>query len=190
MLRRQGVVIGEQHIQLEFAGPFQGLAGRDAVVHGDQQPDALLRQPLHHRRVEAIAVVLPAGDGSHRGGAEPLQHPHQQGRAGHAIGVVVAADGHGLPGLAGLLQAPHGALEIGEMAGGIWRRGWVEQGLDRLGTGEAAPLQYRQQRITQPQLLQAGLELNGAGQLPALLVGGGEQRAGCNCGNSAGQTGC
>jgi len=90
-LGRNGVVISDDHLQPQSLSALQGFAGADAVVDSDQQLDALLRQPLHHGGIEAITLALAAGNGRLGFGPQPTQHPHQQGGAGHAISVVIAA---------------------------------------------------------------------------------------------------
>ena len=103
-LLRDGVVIRDDHLHPKRFGTLKRLPGADAVVNGHQQLDAISGQPLDHAGIEPIALALATGDGRLRASPEALQHPQQQGRAGHAIGVVVAADRHPLGALAGLDQ--------------------------------------------------------------------------------------
>ena len=144
-LRRQGVVVRQDHLHLQGLGPLQRLPRRHAVVDRDQQGDAVGRQPLDHGGVEAIAVLLPAWDGGPRPGAEPLQNPHQQGRACHAVGVIVAADRHRLARAAGLFKPRHGGAEVGEVVGRIGGCGGIQQGFEGGGFAVAPPAEHRQQ---------------------------------------------
>ena len=104
-LLRDGVVIGDDHLQTELLGALEGLPGRHSVVDGDQQPDSVVRELLHHGDIQAIAIGLAAGDGRLGLGPQLLQNADQERRAGHAIGVVVAADRQAFVGFAGLLEA-------------------------------------------------------------------------------------
>ena len=169
-------MVGDDHIQFQLAGPLQGCTGGDAVIDRDQQADTVVRQPFHHGPVQPIAVVHPAWDRRHRGRTEALQQTHQQGRAGHAVGVVVAADCHPFASSAGLAQALHGTPQLGEMAAGIRCLGRIQQGLDRLQVGVTTTQQQRQQGIGQPQLAQIWCDAHRGWQLPALLRDGDEQR--------------
>jgi hypothetical protein len=57
------VVVREDHIEAQGLGPQQRFAGGDTVVHGHQQPHPLAVQALHHGGIEAVAILLAAGDG-------------------------------------------------------------------------------------------------------------------------------
>ena len=76
-LRRNGVVIGHDHLQAQPFSTFQGFSRADAVVDGHQQLDALLSQALHHGGIEAIALALPARNRRLGFGPQTAQHPHQ-----------------------------------------------------------------------------------------------------------------
>ena len=131
-LRRDGVVIGHDHLQSQSISTLQGFSRADAVVDGHQQLDALLRQALHHGGIEAIALALPAGNRRLRFGPQTAQHPHQQGGAGHAIGVVIAADRQGLTFTAGLQQPLHRKFKVGEVGLGLRRRIGLQKALQLL----------------------------------------------------------
>ena len=181
-LRWQGVVVGEDHLHLQLQGALEGFLGRDAVVDGDQQGDPLAGQALHHGGIEAIAVLLAAGNRRKRPGAKPLQNTHQQGGAGHAIGIVVAADRHRFPGGAGPAQPSHGLGKIGEMGLGVRGGRRLQHVGDRLSADEAASPQHRQQLRRQAQgwesQVMAPFPSGGerSGQVPALLGQAGRQR--------------
>ena len=144
-LGRNGVVVGNDHLQPQSLSALQGFAGADAVVDSDQQLDALLSQPLHHGGIEAIALALAAGNGRLGLGPQTTQHPHQQSGAGHAIGVVITAHRQGLAFTAGLQQALHRTLQIGEV--GLGLRGWIglQQALQLLLALNPTALQHRHQ---------------------------------------------
>ena len=184
-LGRQAVVVGENHLQAQLPGPFQRLVGGHAVVDGDQQGHPGCCQLLHHRHIEPVAIALAAGNGGPGDGPESLQHSHQQGGAGHAVGVVVAADRHQLAAAAGPLQPLHRRGQIGEVLCCRWSGGGLQQGGHLLGAAQAPAGQYGQQRLRQGgqslgvEGLQRALDrqpAQGRGQLPALLIGVGEQR--------------
>ena len=138
------VVVREDRLDAKGLGPLQGLKGRHPVVDGHQQGDPLLRQLLHHGGVEAVAVIHAAGDRRDRPGAKALQHPHQQGRAGHSVGVVVAADRHRFPLAAGALQPRDGLGQVGEVTPGRRCRLRIQQGGDGLRASEAPAAEQRQ----------------------------------------------
>ena len=145
---RQGiwnrVVVGEDRLDAEGLGPLQGLEGRDAVVHRHQQGHTLLGQALDHGGVQAIAVIHAAGDGGDGPGSQSLEHTHQQGRAGHAVGVVIPANCYLLALPTGPFEPGHGLGQIGEVATGGRSGGRIEQGPDLLWVGEAPSPQNRQ----------------------------------------------
>jgi len=171
----QGVVVREDHGHPQGLGPLQRLPRRHAVVDGDQQADPLGRQNLHHAHIEAVAILLAAGDRRPGPGPQPLQHPAQEGGAGHAIGVVIPTDRHRLAAAAGLLQALLGPLQVGEVAVGIRGGRRIQQGSDRGRIAMAAAAQQRHQFHRQRERLGQHLPLllgrQGRRQQPALSGG-------------------
>ena len=146
---RQGVVIGEDHIHSQGGRPLQGLPGRHAVIHRDDQAHAIGRQSLDHAGIEAVAIVGPTRDGGPWPCPEPLEHAHQQGRAGHAIGVIVAADGQAFARAAGPLQPLHRPGEVGEVVMGIGGRGGIQEAAEAALAEVAPASQHRQQLLRQ-----------------------------------------
>ena len=114
-----GGVIGHDHVHRQRPGPTEGLLCCDAVVHGDQQPDALGMQTIHHGWVEAIALVHAGGDRGFRLGSKWFKGPQQKSGTGHPIGVVIAADRQCFTVCAGLTDPIDGDREIRKMAAGI-----------------------------------------------------------------------
>ena len=55
------VMVGDDQIDAEFARAPRRLAGADAAVDRDDQPDAVGVQPLDRRRLQAVAVPQPLG---------------------------------------------------------------------------------------------------------------------------------
>ena len=85
----QGMVIGQDHLHAQALGQGNLLHSRHAAVHRDQQP-AVLGQPAHGGLVQAIALVLAAGDIAARvrpQAAQRFQHDHA---GAHAVAVVIA----------------------------------------------------------------------------------------------------
>ena len=179
-LGRQAVVVGENHLQAETISRLQGLDGGHSVVHGDQQADLLGRQSLHHGRIEPVAILHAAGDRWMGHGSEPLQHAHQQGRAGHPIRVVITADRHRLALATGPLQPLNSSSQIGKVPQSIGGRLGLQQ-LPQLLRVLVPPASQNRKNLRGQPSGGAGLRLRpgrrqGGGQLPVLLGGGVEQR--------------
>ena len=146
------MVIRDDHLHPQRLGPLQCRCCTDAVIHGGQQAHTLLMEPLHHGRIEAIALLHAAGNGGFRHAAQPLHHPHQQGCAGHAIGVVIPTDGNGLTLADGPLEPFYGLGKVREML----LRGGGGGRLQNLNNGwiaVAPPAQHSHQRLGKIQLL-------------------------------------
>ena len=124
---RNGVVIGHDHVHRQRSGPLEGLHRRHSVVHGDQQSDALAMQAIDHRWIEAIALLHPGRDRRLRLGAEWLQGSQQKSCAGHAIGVVIAADRQSFSLFTGAADAFNRCFQIWEMSASVGQLRWCDQ---------------------------------------------------------------
>ena len=144
-LSRQSVVVGEDHLHPQLLGQLQRFRSGYAVIDGHQQANALVRQSLNHGAVKSIAIVLTAGDRRQGARPQPLQHPHQQGSAGHPIGVVVAADSYRFSGFAAADQPLHRHGEVGKVAAGRGGRRRIQQGFNRSCRAVTAPVQQHRQ---------------------------------------------
>ena len=120
-LIRKGVVVCEDHIHLEVCGALQCLPCSYSVVDGDQKPDPLRVKLFHHSRVQPVAIVHPAWNGCFRIGTKTAEGTQQQGSAGHAVGVVITANGQRLPRPARCLKARKRWGELGEVVVGSRR---------------------------------------------------------------------
>ena len=55
------MVIGHDHVHAEGGGTFQGRAGTDTVVDGDQQGHPCCGETFHHGHIQSVAVIHAAG---------------------------------------------------------------------------------------------------------------------------------
>ena len=113
--RRDGVVIRDDHFNPQGPGPLQCLRCCDAVVDGDKKIHTVVCERFDHPWVQPITVVHATWDGSYGPGSQRTQGSKQQGCAGHAIGVVVPADGNAFVVRAGFLKSRDRVGEIWEM---------------------------------------------------------------------------
>ena len=112
---RNGVVVRDDHLNAQGFGSSEGGIGSHAVIHRDQQLHSFVMELLHHAHIEAIAVVHAARDCCDWFGPEWFECANQQGSAGHAVGVVITADGDGFTLLAGASEAINRHPEIWKM---------------------------------------------------------------------------
>ncbi len=110
-----GVVVGDDGVDPGSLQPRDLLEVGDAAVHGDEQLAArgVLRHPLG---VDAVAVLQPVGDEGLDVPAQLAQPQQQHGRAGDAVGVVVAVDEDALARADGALEALGGGGHGGDAA--------------------------------------------------------------------------
>ena len=106
------VVVGDHHVHAQLPGAVHLRHRGNAVVHGDNQGDALLVECLHGVEVHAVALPLPLGYVIHHVGAHGLQVGEQDGGGGDAVGVVVAIDGDSLKALNGAVDALHRLVHV------------------------------------------------------------------------------
>ena len=85
-------MIGNDRVDAERFGITDLVDGGNAVVHGDDQLDALLVQRIDGCVVHTVALRLTGGDVVHHMRADRLKIRIQQRRGGHAVCVIVAVD--------------------------------------------------------------------------------------------------
>ena len=96
--RRPGlVVVGDDQIEAELAGPGGRLVAADPAVHRDHQAGALGVQAVDRGRLQPVPVPEPLGDEVADVAAEQLDRAAEDDGGGDAVHVVVAVDGHALP---------------------------------------------------------------------------------------------
>ena len=111
------VVIDDDDVAAELAGPRQRLAAGGAAVDGDDELRAVLDQPFDGRWVRAVAFEQAVGNVDAR--LQPVvreEAAHQGGRRG-AVDVVVAEDGHRLALLDGIGETRGRRLHVAHAAG-------------------------------------------------------------------------
>ena len=112
------VVVGDQHLQAQFARGGDALEAGNAVVHGDQHVSAAVFHPLRDGGGQAVAIHHPVRhDVVHVLGAEQAQAAHAHGAGGGAVAVVVRHDAELLVGCNGIGQQ-HGSSGGAEHVGG------------------------------------------------------------------------
>ncbi len=87
------MVVGDDHRQTQLAGAGDRGHRRNTVVDGENNAHPVGIAVFDNAAVDAVALGHAAGDNVAHLAAQRPQRPQQQGRAGHAVGVVVAADG-------------------------------------------------------------------------------------------------
>ena len=135
-------MVGDDQVDAEFVGPARRLGAADAAVHRDDHLHALGVQPLHGRRLQAVAVAQPLGIEVGDVAAEQFERPPQDDRRGHAVDVVVAVDGNAFAPFERGAEAVDGLAHVGQ-AERIpqLRQLRVEEALRRLRIGVAAMAQ-------------------------------------------------
>ena len=142
---RNGVVIGHDHIHVQFSGTFKRFRCSHSVVDGDQEADSLAMKAIDHGRVEAIAVVNTRRDRGFGPSSQWFKGPQQQSGAGHSIGVVITADSEVFLLLAGKTDAFNGSFKIRKVVEGIGQL----PGLDQIFDGssiKSTPTQHGSER--------------------------------------------
>ena len=121
LLIRKGVVVREDHIHLEIFSALQCFFRGHSVVDRDQKSDPLCMELFHHPWVQPIPVIHSAWNRRLGSGTKTAEGSQEQGGAGHAVGVVITANGQSLPRLARRLKACKRRGELGEVVVGSRR---------------------------------------------------------------------
>jgi len=90
------VVVGNDQVDAQVAGPARRLGAADAAVDRDDQLHPFGVQAIDGVRLQAIAVGQPLGDEVADVGAQQLERPPQDDGGGDAVNVVVAVDRNAL----------------------------------------------------------------------------------------------
>ena len=125
----QCVVIGQDDFNVEFFGSGQRLMGCHTVVDSDEETHPRCVQFLHHSRIQAVAIGHATGNRSLGSGAHRCEGSHQQRSAGHAIGVVIAANGDRLMVMASGFQPLERCLQLRKVVMRCWKRLVTQQGV-------------------------------------------------------------
>ena len=90
------VMIGDDQVEPKVAGVIGGLGRADAAVDRHDEPGAFRGEPIHGRRLQAVAVAESIGHEVDDVTAEQLERAPQDDRGRDAVDVVVAVDGDAL----------------------------------------------------------------------------------------------
>ena len=150
------VVIGHDHLHIEFGGSLQCRNGSNPVINGHEQPDPLGLEAFDHADIQSVTVIHPGGDRSHRVRSESSEGTNQQGRAGHAVGVVIPADRQGFSASAGLGKTFGGRGQIRELLLRIRQLRWIQQMFRSFHCSNPPTLKQAPQRQGQIHLRQWG----------------------------------
>ena len=139
-LQPQAVMVGYDHAHAQPPGHAHLLVVGDAQVHRDQHA-IVLGQPLHRRKVQAVARLAQRRIGvcPEAKAAQGLRHQ----RAGaDAVHVVIAVDHHGQPALP-RVRKNRQRFRHAVHAQGIVQplQRWVQKGVGLLRVGDAARVQ-------------------------------------------------
>ena len=113
-LRLRLVVVGDDEVDAELAGPARRLGTADAAVHRHDHAHAIGVQALDRGHLQAVAVAQPFRDEVRDVAAEQFQRPAQDDRGGHAVDVVVAVDRDALLALERGTEPIDGRPHVGE----------------------------------------------------------------------------
>ena len=133
------MVVGDDDIHAELAGPRDGLGRRDAAVDGQQQARAGRRELLDARDRDAVAVLEATGQEGLDLGAEQAEHLHRERRRADAVDVVVAVDDDAAAGGDRALDERAGLRHVPERERVVQRAVAVQEGARAAGVGQAAP---------------------------------------------------
>ena len=164
----QGVVISEDHFNAEFFGLGQRLMGCHTVVNRDKEPHTCCVQLLHHPRIQAIAIGHATGDCGLGSGAHRREGPHQQRRAGHAIGVVITANGDRFMAITSCFQTLERCLQFRKVVMRWWKRLVTQQRVQTFAGLKSSSEQNSFQGWRQIHRMQR-VSLDRRGKLPLLF---------------------
>ena len=133
-LALQFVVIGDDEIQPDRAGPGGLAHGPDAAVDGDDELRAFRCQGFQRLRIQTVAFLKAVGDVDPKRRAQGGQGVMHQGAGRDPVAVVVAIHHDGLAGLNGGQDSGHGYAQIlqSEDVNGPGGPGGIEKGLGLL----------------------------------------------------------
>ena len=108
------VMIGDDQFQAELAGQGGLLDAGDAAIDRHQQVRLAVAPGADGVGVQPVALLDAVRHVVGRLGAEHLQAQPEDGRAGHAVDVVIAVDDDPLAGGHGVADPPHGLRAAGQ----------------------------------------------------------------------------
>ncbi len=106
------VVVADDQVEAHLAGVLRLARGANAAIHADHHAHAVGIQGIQGIIVEAVTFIEAVGDLFAGVGAHPVQHLHQQGRAGDTVHIIIAVDRDGFVILQRAQQALHGGVHI------------------------------------------------------------------------------
>ena len=86
------VVVGDDHVEAQLAGPPQGVVGPDPTIHRHHDPRTGLSGRRQAGVAEVVAVAQPARDEGHDPAAQAPEPAGQEGSARDSVHVVVPVD--------------------------------------------------------------------------------------------------
>ncbi len=108
------VMVGDDQIDAEVAGPPGRFRAANAAVDRHDQLHALAVQPFDGGGLQAVAVGQPFGNEVADVGAQQLQRAAKDDGRGDAVDVVIAVNGDPLPSGNRGQQPPDRAVHVGE----------------------------------------------------------------------------
>ena len=104
-LRARLVMVGDNQIDAQLPGKRRLFHAADAAIDRDDQIDFFRRFRADRLGAQPVTFVEPVGDIIAHVGPQQFQAHIEQGRAGHAVDVVIAVDANPLSGAHGLMNA-------------------------------------------------------------------------------------
>ena len=105
-------MVRHHQIKAQLGGQLRLGPGRNAVVHRDDEPVALIGQAADHLFGKPVALPFPAGQHTAHIRTHIAQMGVEQRRGGHAVHIVIAEHHHLLFIVNGAQNALHGFVHV------------------------------------------------------------------------------
>ena len=140
------VVVGHNEFHAKVIDVFRFFQRGNAVIHGDDQLDAVLKQTVDRLAVQAVALAVAVGDVAHHIRADHFKIKIQQRRSRDAVRVIVAVNRDALPCVQRKLDRLHGLVHIADGKRIAKRGRIVQKRADLRFFGDAAGRQQQRRK--------------------------------------------